>query len=69
MKHYRVWMHIRGGISKPSYDGYVDVWAADEQEAVERAKQDLRRGAHWDSAPEDLRVQRVERLPITAGAW
>lgn len=60
LTRYRVWMTIRGSVCKPSYDGHVDVWAENERDAFERAVQESRRTAHWDSAPESFRLDRVE---------
>ena len=61
MNRYRVWMTIRGSVVKPSYDGYVDVSAASEEEAFERAITECRRTAHPDSSREAFRLERVER--------
>lgn len=62
---YRVWMLIRGGFTKPAYDGYVDVWAEDEDSAFERAVRLSRMTAHWDSPVENFRLdpeKGIERL-------
>lgn len=60
MNKYRVRMVIRGSIVKPSYDGYCDVYAPDEEEAKVRAIREVRRKAHWDSPVADFRVVSVE---------
>ena len=63
IKHYRVWMTIRGTMTKPSYDGKVDVWASDVGAAFKKAIKRARATAHWDSRPSDFRLDRVEVLP------
>ena len=60
-KHkYRVWMHIAGGMGMPSYDGYVDVYACDEEEAGPKAKRSLRHTSFPDVSPSEMRVESVE---------
>ena len=59
---YRVWMIGRS--MSATYDGYVDVHAENEEEAIFRAKRDLTKpsGAFFDWAPWMFRVQRIECL-------
>lgn len=59
-RRYRVWLHIRGSVVKPCYDGYVDCYAPSYEEAGEWAIREVRRKAHWDSPPEAFRVDRIE---------
>lgn len=60
MKRYRVWVHIRGSVVKSSQDGYIDVWADDEDDAFIRAIRQARTSAHWDSPVDAFRLVRVE---------
>ena len=62
MTRYRVWMTIRGSVCKPSYSGHVEVWAEDGDAAFERAVDESRRTAHWDSSPEAFQLDRLEVL-------
>lgn len=61
MKKYRVW--LRGRSMTASYDGYVDVWADDEDDAVFRAKRELTRpgGTFFDWGPSMFTAEKVER--------
>jgi hypothetical protein len=58
---YRVYLH--GHSMTASYDGYVDVVAVDEDEAVATAKRRLtqRGGTFGDWSPSMFRATRVER--------
>lgn len=60
-KKYRVW--LRGHSMTASYNGYVDVWAEDEADAVFRAKRQLTRpdGTFSDWAPSMFKAEKVER--------
>lgn len=62
LTRYRVWMTILGSVVKPQYEGFVDVWAENEDQAFEKAVRESRRTAHWDSSPESFRLDRVEVL-------
>jgi hypothetical protein len=62
MHRYRV--HLRS-VPSPAwtfYEGYVDVWADDSEDAVERALNELRRTSFRDRPRDGWRVARVERL-------
>lgn len=59
---YRVWMHSRPGMWT-FYEGKVDVFAENDEQAVVRALEDLRRGTFKDRPSRDSWViERVERL-------
>lgn len=60
MKQYRVWMRSKPGMYA-QYDGKVDVWAEDEDDAIARAFRELKRGAFPDRSPAMWQVERVER--------
>lgn len=62
MNRYRVWMI--GSSMSARYDGYVDVVAEDEDDAVWRAKRELTKpsGTFSDWGPSMFRVRKVERL-------
>lgn len=61
MKPYRVYLH--GSSMSACYDGYVDVNAEDEDDAVFQAKRKLTspRGTFFDWSPSMFKAQRVER--------
>lgn len=61
MNKNRVW--LRGRSMTVSYDGYVDVWAEDEDNAVFRAKRELTKptGTFSDWGPSMFTVDKVER--------
>lgn len=44
------------------YEGEVKVWAADEDEAIERAFRELKRGAFPDRGRSMWKVKKVERV-------
>lgn len=58
---YRVWMH--GSSMTASYDGYVDVFAENEEDAEYRAKRKLTSpsGSFSDWSSSMFRVQKIER--------
>jgi len=60
---YRVYIRIRGGFTHASYEGYVDVWAENAEEAAWKAKQELRRTSFPDVGYDDMIVKRVEWKP------
>lgn len=61
---YRVWMH--GSSMTASYDGYVDVIADNEEEAVHRAKRELTKptGTFSDWSPSMFKVDRIENKGV-----
>lgn len=59
---YRIWMRIRGSITKPSYEGKVDIYAANKDDAIEKAINKCRNTAHWDSPKSDFIVNSIEVL-------
>ena len=44
------------------YDGYVDVWAEDEEEAVEKALRKIQRESFPDRGRGMWKVDKVERM-------
>lgn len=46
---YRIWLTIRGGVVRPSYDGYIDVWTSepieDSNDAARAAVRELNRSS------------------------
>jgi hypothetical protein len=61
MKKYRVWIRSVPGFYT-QYDGYVDVYADFEEEAIEFAFLKLKRGAFPDRNSSMWRVESVEVL-------
>lgn len=61
LKRYKVWMRTRGGMYA-QYDGAVSVWAEDDDQAIERAFRELKRGAFPDYGRDMWKVERVERV-------
>jgi hypothetical protein len=61
LKKYRVWLF--GGSMAATYDGYVDVYAEDEEDAGYRAKRKLTgsAGAFSDWSPSMFKVTKIER--------
>jgi len=57
---YRVWLH--GSSMTASYDGYVDVYADNEGDAVYKAKRQLTgpTGTFSDWSPSMFKVKKVE---------
>jgi len=60
-KQYRVHMRVRGGLSRPPYEGYVDVSATSEDDAAWKAKQKLRHTSFPDVGYDDMIIKKVER--------
>lgn len=60
--NYRVWLY--GSSMTASYDGYVDVFADDEEDAEYKAKRKLTgpRGTFSDWSPSMFRVTKIERI-------
>jgi hypothetical protein len=44
------------------YDGKVDVWAEDDEQAKERAFAELKRGAFPERSRDMWKVERIEKL-------
>lgn len=57
---YRVWLRSVPGPYE-QYDGHVDVFAEDAEQAKERAKRELRRTSFPDRSDSMWRVEKVER--------
>lgn len=63
MRDYRVWFRSVPGMYT-QYDGYIDVWAEDEEDAIERAFSKLKR----ESFPERGRgMWQVEKVEVRYG--
>ena len=62
LKKYRVW--LIGSSMTAAYDGYVDVFAEDEEDAGYRAKRELTkpRGVFSDWSPSMFKLKKVERI-------
>jgi hypothetical protein len=58
-RKYAVHISSRAGFYA-QYDGDVKVWAADEEEAIERAFRELKRGAFPDRSRSMWKVNKVE---------
>ena len=61
LKQYSVWLRSRPGFYE-QYDGKVDVWAENDDDAIERAFRELKRGTFPDRSRDMWRVDRVERI-------
>ena len=61
LNKYSVWLRSRPGFYE-RYDGKVDVWAENDDDAIERAFRELKRGAFPDRSRDMWRVDRVERI-------
>lgn len=61
LKRYAVTLQSRAGPYAQYGPGDVKVWARDEDEAVEKAFRELRRGAFPDRGPDMWRVLAVTR--------
>jgi hypothetical protein len=61
MRRYRVYLHSQAGWEH--YAGYVEVVAATDEEAEERAKDRLARGAFRERPRSSWLVERVEPWP------
>lgn len=62
LPRFRVTLFIRGSVSRPCYDGYIDIVAPSEDEAPDRAIRELRRTTYPDVMYEAFRVDGVERI-------
>lgn len=60
MTNWRVWLRSKAGFYE-QYDGYVDVYAQDADDAVQRALQKLRAGSFPDRPSNQWTVERTER--------
>lgn len=60
-KKYKVWMRSVPGFYA-QYDGAVEVYAKDDDDAVDRAFEKLKRGAFPDRSRSMWKVEKVERL-------
>lgn len=60
MKKFWVWIRSKPGFYA-QYDGKVEVFATDDEDAVERAFQKLKRGAFPDRDRSMWKVEKVER--------
>jgi hypothetical protein len=58
---FRVWIRSVPGFYE-QYDGKVDVFAEDEEQATERAMVELKRGAFFDRDASMWRVERIEKI-------
>jgi hypothetical protein len=58
LSKYRVWMHTKPGVGVTRYEGKVDVFAEDEEQAIQRAKREAYRGALHH--PSLMAVDKVE---------
>lgn len=61
-RKFRVWMHSPPSPGWTYYDGKVDVFADDDEQAIERARRELKRGAFFDRPESSWVVDRVEAL-------
>jgi len=59
MKDYRVWVRSVPGMYE-QYDGYVDVWAENDGDAIEKAFRKLKRESFPDRGRDMWRVEKVE---------
>lgn len=60
LKKFRVWMHSVPSPGSTYYDGYVDVWATDEEDAKPKAKKELRRTTFPERSDSSWVVDKVE---------
>ena len=61
MKKYYVWVRSKPGFYA-QYDGKVNVFAEDDDEAIEKALQRLERGAFKDRTRDMWIIEKVERI-------
>lgn len=61
VNQYRVWMHSKPGFWE-HYDGHVDVWAEDPQQAEEKALDKLKRGNFPERGRSSWTIDRIEVL-------
>lgn len=60
-KKYKVNITVRGSLTRPYYDGHVDVVALNSEEAASKAKRELKRTTFFDVGYNDFIVNSVER--------
>lgn len=60
-KKYRVWLKSVPGFYE-QYSGKVEVYADDDDDAIERALNKLKRGSFPDRSRDMWRVEKVERV-------
>jgi hypothetical protein len=58
---YRVNITVKGGVSRPPYDGYAYAFAYGSTEAGVQVKKRLLGSTFSDVAPEDVVINSVER--------
>lgn len=63
MKKYNVWMRSTPGPYE-QYSGKVDVFADDEEQAIDRAHWKLKNGAFFDRNRNMWRVEKVECVGV-----
>lgn len=61
LRKYEVWLRSVPGMYA-QYDGKVDVYAADEDEAIDRAFDKLRRGSFPDRSRSMWKIEKVQRV-------
>lgn len=61
-RRYRIHLHSQPGMWT-YYDGYVDVWAEDRNEATDMAKEKLKRTSFPDRPVNSWIVTQIEELP------
>lgn len=61
MKRYRVWLKSVPGFYE-QYSGKVDVYADNDEEAIDLAFYKLKTGAFKDRSKDMWRVEKVERI-------
>lgn len=61
MTKYRVWLRSVPG-PYAQYDGKVDVWAEDREDATRRALRELQRTSFPDRSASMWRVERIEEV-------
>jgi len=61
MANYKVWMRSKGGFYE-QYNGFVDVYAENDTDAVSKALRKLKTGAFPDRSNSMWTVEKVERV-------
>jgi hypothetical protein len=61
MANYKVWMRSKAGFYE-QYDGFVDVYAKDDSDAISKALRKLKTGAFPDRNNSMWTVEKVERI-------
>jgi hypothetical protein len=61
LSRFRVWIRSVPGFYE-QYDGKVDVWAEDDEQAKERAFAELKRGVFPERSRDMWKVERIEKL-------